>query len=330
MNKNIKMLRKFIILFSLSTSFLKANHIAIVVDPNWRGEYAFACRIACAAKNLGWQTTLISPKKFALSSRKFTFALTLIPDEGKRQLPSLSPNYLVLFDPINHYYEEPYKIKQIYSNFFGYLTTYSGSEYLGIQNIYPEPWYPSAQYYPYKTANPKGLFYFISQWGNRLHNENHQVLQSMLGKKSYLYAFGNPNHRSIYGNRYKGTIAYDSYTLLEKIHKIGICLVLHSDLHIKYGIPSGRIFEAAAASSIIISDQNPFVIKHFQDSVLYIDEKKTGGEIFEQIDNHVNWIFSHPNEARELAKRSYQVYLHSFLLENLLISFNNWHSSRME
>jgi spore maturation protein CgeB len=82
--------------------------------------------------------------------------------------------------------------------------------------------------------------------------------------------------------------------------------------------PSARIFEAAAASSVIISDELPFTQKHFGDSVLYVDTTQSAEEMFRTIDGHVKWILSHPQEAQELARRSHQIFCEKFALEDFL------------
>ena len=145
-----------------------------------------------------------------------------------------------------------------------------------------------------------------------------------MSEEKYTHFFGIAKNGLEYGEAYKGSIAQQSNSVSDKIHEIGICLVLHSDLHIQNAIPSGRIFEAAAASAIIISDKNPFVDRYFKDSVLYIDQKKSGEEMFSQIDAHVNWIFSNLEKAQKMAKRSYQIFIEQFLLEKQLLRFNKW------
>lgn len=323
------MMFKITLLFISLSSLLMAKSVGIIVNSNWTGEYAFALRLQAACKNLGWSSSIISGRD--APSESFSFFLTLIPYERGGIHPSLSPNYLVLFDPINHYYGTDFQLQPSFLNFSGYLTTFENQDNLGIKknNICPKLWYPTSQYYPYRKVSPKGLFYFIGLWGNRLANVEYQILQKLLSEQSYTYFFGNPERGSQYGNAYKGSIPQESNSVLDTICDVGICLVLHSDLHIQNKIPSGRIFEAAAASGIIISDQNPFVQKHFGNAVLYIDQTKSGEEMFEQIDAHVKWIFTNLDKAQEMARRSHQIFLDHFLLEDQLSKFSKWHSLQL-
>ena len=82
--------------------------------------------------------------------------------------------------------------------------------------------------------------------------------------------------------------------------------------------PSARIFEAAAASSIIISDELPFTKKHFGDSVLYVDTTRSAEEMFRTINAHMQWIFAHQGEAEAMARRSHQIFCEKFALEDLM------------
>ena len=152
-------MRKITFLFIAIASVLSAKSIAIVVDSHWMGEYAFALRLEQACKNLGWKPCILSKEQLFSSSQKFSFIMTLIPDLGSPRQIFSSPNYLVLFDPVNHYYNEPFEIKGMYSNFSGYLTTFTEQNHLNINQdkIYPKPWYPTSHYRPYRKVSPKGL-----------------------------------------------------------------------------------------------------------------------------------------------------------------------------
>ncbi|MBO7537528.1 MAG: glycosyltransferase family 1 protein [Alphaproteobacteria bacterium] len=140
-----------------------------------------------------------------------------------------------------------------------------------------------------------------------------------------LYEFlDNTNYFDLYGvknlgiSSYKGCIPFGENTVLKIMEKSGITLVLHSGEHFENNIPTARIFEAAAASTVVITDRLPFIVKNFGDSVLYIDRDKSPEEIFRQIDAHMQWILSHPQEAIELARRSHEIFLQNFTLEQIM------------
>lgn len=96
----------------------------------------------------------------------------------------------------------------------------------------------------------------------------------------------------------------------------GISLVLHNGGHLQNKAPSGRIFEAAAAAAVIISDEHAFVKREFKNSVLYIDHRKF--DLFSQIEKHMQWIKANPEKARAMAEKAHQIFLQKFTLEDQL------------
>ncbi len=128
-------------------------------------------------------------------------------------------------------------------------------------------------------------------------------------------------------NSYKGFIPFGENTVLDIMRESGVTLVLHSKDHFENNIPTARIFEAVAASTVVITDKLPFIVKNFGDSVLYIDRDSSPEEIFKQIDAHMQWILSHPKKAVELARRSHKIFTEKFTLEkimkNVMESFKN-------
>ena len=327
-----KLTKIFVFALLLTHLIIEAEtkSIAILVDKGWIGERAFALRIKSACENLDWKATILNSNSSLASFQKFNWILTLTPNTFHFKKKS---NYLVLFDPENHYFRSKNYLKSIFSNYYGYITTYTDHGSIRTfrkknrLRIYPNPWYPTAQYRPFAEVSPRFLFYFIGQWGNRCHDLKYKILQELLANQNYTQFFGNPVHGQLHKDAYKGSIPFTSESVQEQIFDCGVCLVLHSDIHINHEIPSGRIFEAAAAGAVIISDMNPFVKKYFGDSVLYVDHTKSGNEMFAEIDAHMRWILDHEEEAKQLAIRSYEIFTNQFLLEQQLLEFDSWHQS---
>jgi spore maturation protein CgeB len=136
-----------------------------------------------------------------------------------------------------------------------------------------------------------------------------------------------PRKNNQYPNSYMGKIPFDGISVMKEYQKYGIVLVFHSDMHNETGIPSSRIFEGAASSSVIISDLNPFVLEHFGDSVFYVDTSQSAKEIFKNISLIMKQIRSNPEKALEMAKRSYQIYHDNFLLEDQLLRLEALHQA---
>jgi hypothetical protein len=103
--------------------------------------------------------------------------------------------------------------------------------------------------------------------------------------------------------------------VLETMERAGIMLLLHSEEHLRDGTASRRIFEAAAASNVIISDRNPFIVENFGDCVLYVDVFQPVEEIFRQIDDHMRWIRENPEAAMDLARRAHAIFMEKFTME---------------
>jgi glycosyltransferase involved in cell wall biosynthesis len=114
---------------------------------------------------------------------------------------------------------------------------------------------------------------------------------------------------------YRGYIPAGADGVHKVMQKSGIALVLHSDHHLDNNITTSRIFEAAAASCVIICDRHQFVMENFGDSVFYLDTSQPVEKIFKQIDAYVKWILANPDKAMKMAKRSYEIFIKNFTLE---------------
>lgn len=317
----------------LSADIEKPEHrrsIGVIIFENWRGELEFAEKIKIACDTLDWTAMVYTPKTFVELKNVHDWILTMVPTRNNCKV---SDNYLVLFEPDNHFFQKNGHLKKTYLGFSGYLPTYEATDLLlsdmggDIRKIYPQPWYPLAQYREYRQVSPDALFVIIGHWGDRLMNERYQTLQNKLSLTDYARMYGNPKIGNQYGDAFLGDIPFDGKSVIDKISESGVCLVLHSEVHLKHGLPSDRIFEAAASSSVIISDLNPFVIEHFGDAVLYVDQELSGEEMFNQIDGHMEWIRSHPEEALSMAQKSYQIFEEKFVLENQLMQFDAFRES---
>lgn len=195
-------------------------------------------------------------------------------------------------------------------------------------------WYPSVHRVHYDPPVPKRLFYNGGS-GILRNSEKYRRMLSILATKDYFYFLndiqykkllniGDLNFKDAFINErdWKQKIAtadtlipFDGVSLLNVHHNEGVSLILHGENHLPFGVPTCRIFEAAAANSVIISDPNPFVREHFGDNVLYIDVSQDADTIAKQIDQHMQWIFSHPQEAQQLAQKCHEIFLEKFTLE---------------
>jgi hypothetical protein len=306
------------------------RQIAILVRHNYRGEINFAHRIKSACQHLHWNADILDiqdPEE--LEKNDYDFVISLVP--GAYMHPKCK-NYLAIFHPVHHYFNKSGFLRKEYRSYDGYLLTYSptptGDKKKCFSNVDRFPhirWYPTVQRREYKETDPVHLFFICSAWGNRFENEKFQQFLNLLDKEPYTRFYGSPVFQTIYPHSYRGTIPYDGESLCEAAAQAGVCLVLHSSDHNAYGLPSGRIFEAAAASTVIISDENAFVREHFKDAVLYVDTNQDSLSIFKQIQNHMDWIRTNKDEALQKAKRANAIYQEKFLLEDQLLQLAQFH-----
>lgn len=99
------------------------RHIALIMRRDFRGEVSFAYRIKSACKNIHWEADVIdiqNPEK--LKVNKYDFVINLVPCSYR--YPACK-NYLAIFDPINHYFNENGFLHREYCFYDGYLLTYS-------------------------------------------------------------------------------------------------------------------------------------------------------------------------------------------------------------
>ncbi|HSW87428.1 MAG TPA: YncE family protein [Rhabdochlamydiaceae bacterium] len=302
------------------------RHIAVLIRPDYRGEVSFAHRIKSACKNLGWRADIVDinrPRR--LRKKNLDFVINLVPGIYKR--PKCK-NYMAIFDPLHHYFRDDGFLKREYRNYDGYLLTYSpwfdDKNFNGDKLPYIK-WYPTAHRQEYKKVDFAHLFYLCCAWGNRFEDKKFQQFLRLLDKEHFMRFYGSQWFQKYYPQSYQSFIPYDENTLCETASRAGVTLVLHSCDHNAYGLPSGRIFEAAAASTMIVCDENAFVKEHFGDSVLYIDTDESAESIHKQVNDHMHWIQSNQEAALEKAKSAHQIYKKHFLLEDQLLRLGAFH-----
>jgi hypothetical protein len=170
----------------------------------------------------------------------------------------------------------------------------------------------------------------IPVWGNRLEDEKFKCLYFLLNEGGFTKFYGINNHIAITKENYLGKLPFDGISVVKALQRHGISLVFHSDIHNREEIPSSRIFEASAASTVIICDNNAFVKKHFGANVFYVDTALSAEEIYLQIKNHVDAIHREPEKALEMAKRAHQIFVDEFLMEAQLQNIMAMHEKISE
>ena len=68
---------------------------------------------------------------------------------------------------------------------------------------------------------------------------------------------------------YRGELPFDDgESIVKRSNQCGISLVLSSKAHRSSGLVSTRLFQACAARTVIIADNNSFIREHFGDTVI--------------------------------------------------------------
>lgn len=189
-----------------------------------------------------------------------------------------------------------------------------------------------------KLDDPK-MFYCGMNWERVVHNSNrHEGLFKLLDETGKVKFFG-PEKVEAWGGIkpwdgyrcYQYSIPFDGFSILKEINDCGICLVLSSDIHRRAGSATNRTYEACAAGAVIISDDNPFMLKYFGDAALFIQYNKNDPEdTFRQLMEKYQWIIDHKEEALRLAQRAQQIFAEKFAVDLQIRRIVERHSKCLE
>ncbi|NBK97664.1 MAG: hypothetical protein EOM50_06530, partial [Erysipelotrichia bacterium] len=169
-----------------------------------------------------------------------------------------------------------------------------------------------------RISNSKGRHHDLFK---ALDNEN---LTRIYGPEKFLDSIPWDGYQT-----YAGSLPFDGLSAMKAINECGISLVLTSDIHREAEAVSSRLFESCAAGAVLICDDNPYIVREFGDSVLYINYDKTDyTKNVEQIKNHLEWIKNNQSEALELARRSQKIYTEKFHLDTVLANIIEKHPVR--
>lgn len=318
----LSLLLLILIAFNPFANTPKVPRIGIISDATFCGEREVGWRIKKAAESLGWEVFLDEKKGRILRKIKnLDWVICVVPRYKSIQLKC--PTYLTIFHPFS-FLDEEGKLLPLHEKYDGYLLTIDPPEGFesNLKALKKEPFhlpfYPTVQNIEYKKLSPNELTTMIPVWGNRLNDEKFKKLYASLGKSGFARFYGINENPDIIHEGYMGKVPFDGSSLINAIQKHGIVLVFHSDIHNKNKIPSARIFEAAAASAVIISDENSFVKKHFGDSVYYVDTSQPSNEIYMQIEKHIAEIQQNPEKALKMAQQAHQIFEDHFLMTHQL------------
>lgn len=218
---------------------------------------------------------------------------------------SYNPNY----DWINKINLKSITISGVPSNFKTFIThTYATT----LATQYNQPKYQK-------------LFYCGHNWDPLRNSSHYKSIIQTLAKENIIEVYGHENSWEFIANSYKGYLPNDGISIIKKIQELGIALIFHSSFHLKAGIPTGKIFEAAAAGALIISDNHSFVKKEFGDCILYVDPTKPVKEVVDKIKEYVKWAKENHQLAAKKSRCSHNIFIQKFALENEILKIGKMH-----
>ena len=165
------------------------------------------------------------------------------------------------------------------------------------------------------------VFFIGANWEYQQKKSRHGNLIELLDKTNLVDFYGVRKQKGASSwdgvKNYKGELPFDGgKSILEKSNACGATLVLHSEPHRNSGLASTRIFQACAAKTLAICDDNQFIIDNFGDSVLYFKYTGDSNEDVRNIKKQIEWIGENPTEAREKAEKAYAIFQEKFALES--------------
>ena len=174
-------------------------------------------------------------------------------------------------------------------------------------------WYPTCQQTVLSNGPRSGLAYLSTRWDGDRHGE----LIAQIKNRNGLHFCGPPKG-SMLATLNPIMLPFDGISVLSELGGRTASLCLHSDAHRRNGTPSARVFEAAAAGAIIISDENHFVRDTFGEAALYFDVEKPASGAADAVARHLDWISSHPDDADRMRIAAHRKFVEQFSFEGLL------------
>jgi hypothetical protein len=238
--------------------------------------------------------------------------------------PKLTPYFTagVLWSPPAFYETDARRVKSILS-YDAYLP---GSEDVsrflddlefstGIRKPRSQfPFLPTAPRTEFVRREPGRSFepvYIGIHWDGLRHNG----ILSVLDKSRALNLYGPATSWTEYPQSYRGEIPFDGVSIYNVLARHGVALCLHKDEHRAADTPSCRLFEAAAAGCLIISDGIPFARRVLGDAAFHLDFQLDTHDLSERILEIVRWANENPGKASEMAARSHIILRDKYSIE---------------
>ena len=160
------------------------------------------------------------------------------------------------------------------------------------------------------------LMYAGIHWDGSRHGAVFRHLDGVVPMDIY----GPPDAWRDHAGSYKGSLPFDGVSVIDALTRSGVALCLHKAAHKAWNCPSMRLFEAAAAGALIITDDFDFPRHWFRNAVLYVDPNLPPAGVAQQVVDHLAWARANPAAAQGLATRSNALFRRRLALEHMLAS----------
>ena len=241
--------------------------------------------------------------------------------------PKLTPYFTagILWSPPAFYETDPRRVKSILS-YDAYLP---GSEHVsrflddlefstGIQKPRSQfPFLPTAPRMEFVRREPERPFELVYV-GVHWDGLRHSSILSALDADRMLNLYGPAASWTDFPHSYRGEIPFDGASVYNVLARHGVALCLHKDEHRAADTPSMRLFEAAAAGCLIISDGIPFARRELGDAAFHLDFRRDAHDLSERILEIIHWANDNPDKASELAARSHMILRDKYSIEATL------------
>jgi hypothetical protein len=170
------------------------------------------------------------------------------------------------------------------------------------------------------TLGELKIFYMGINWEKLGQQQSrHQTVLNLLDGTGLLRIYGPEMLRGVKVwdgfQSYQRSLPFDGVSVIEEIHKAGICLALSSQPHKDAALMSNRLFEGLAAGALIICDENPWARTHFGDTLLYVDLRDGAEVVAQQITAHIEWARQNPEAALALAARAQEIFKRGYIMD---------------
>ena len=171
------------------------------------------------------------------------------------------------------------------------------------------------------VAKKRSLFYIGLNWELAYYGEQRgKFLLKELDASDNVSIYGLPTRRGVkvwdgYQN-YVGPLPFDEMSVVREMADHGAVLSISHPMDLVTGLATTRIYEAAAAGAVIISDENRMVRDLFGDRVLYFENDSPAA--FEQVMGHLDWMNTHQSQAAEMAREVQEIFRKELSLEEAI------------